>query len=204
MSPLVKVCGLTRPADAVACRRAGVDWLGLVFAPGPRRVTVARALAIREAVPDAVLVGVFTAGPTPAVAATARRVGLDMVQWHRPVDPVAVRNLREQLARPLLLLAAPRPRPELAPRAWLFDLPKGAPADPAAQRELWRRAAAARRAGLPVMLAGGLEPGNVGAAVAAAAPAVVDVSRGVEREPGVKSARLVERFLEEVRRARHR
>ncbi len=202
MSVLVKICGVTCVEDARLCHEAGADWIGLVFAPGPRRVSTTTARLIREAVPEATLVGVFVCGSSVAIAATARMVGLDMLQLHRPVDPVLARNLREQTGLPQIQLAEPNPDPRLRPAWWLFDLPKGRRATRAARESLWERAAgAARHQGLPVVLAGRLTADDVAAAVAAVSPAVVDVSSGVERAPGRKSPTLVRRFIEEVRRA---
>lgn len=206
---VVKVCGLTGAADARACRRAGADWLGIVLADSPRRVVLAGAARIRAAVPDATLVGVFVDPEPQEVAAAVAAAGLDLVQLHGDESPELCREIGAAAGRPVIkaFAAAAPPAPgEVARHAaaahLLFDLPRPRPADPLAATAAVRTAAAAAAgAGLSVLLAGGLDPDNVREAVARVRPFGVDVSRGVERSPGVKDPRAVARFVEEVRRA---
>ena len=92
----VKVCGLTSPASALACARAGVDWVGLNFYPGsPRFVSTARASEIRSALPETTeAVGVFVNRPQSEVFETARKVGLDLIQLHGGESAEYVADLR--------------------------------------------------------------------------------------------------------------
>lgn len=207
--PRVKVCGITRPEDGAACLAAGADLLGVLFAESPRKVSPARARAIRAALPSATLVGVFV-DPSPEEAADrVRACGLDRVQLHGDETPEACAAIRAAAGVPVMKAFRLGPRPAPAPEALaacgaeyvLLDLEKGLPpeargAAAAALLEAGRRAA---EAGLRVFVAGGLTPENVGDAVRRARPYGVDVSRGVEAAPGIKDPAAVERFVAEVR-----
>lgn len=78
----VKVCGITRPEDAAGCAALGADFLGLIFAPSPRRVTVARAREVRAAAPDARWVGVFVDAPLEVLLEQVTATGIEWVQLH--------------------------------------------------------------------------------------------------------------------------
>ncbi|MFN2371085.1 MAG: N-(5'-phosphoribosyl)anthranilate isomerase [Candidatus Krumholzibacteriia bacterium] len=195
-APLVKVCGLTTVDDARAAHAAGAGLLGLIFAPSARRVTVDTARAIRRAVPGARLVGVFRDEDPAQVAATAAACGLDLLQLHGAETPAACVALRDRTGLPVIkaLEAGPEAGPDLVARArayatayLLLDLPKGAagPADGTPDPRLTAAAAALTAEGRQVLLAGGLEPSHVRAALAAA-PAGIDLCRGVEAAPGRK------------------
>lgn len=201
MSVPVKICGLTDPGDAQLCHELGAALLGVIFAPGVRCVDPQRARAIREAVPDARLVGVFV-DPEPAfVAEIDRRVGLDAVQMHGRESRAVVEAVRALTG--LEIIKAVRADEDAADAVAaadrvLFDLSKG-DATPGARDRLWA-AAASHGPGPPLILAGGLRPQDVSAAVARVRPAALDVASGVESSPGRKDPRLVRRFLEEAHR----
>lgn len=203
--PLVKVCGLTTADDARAAHAAGAGLLGLIFAASPRRVTVDTARAIRRAVPGARLVGVFRDEDPDRVAATAAACGLDLLQLHGAETPAACAALRDRTGLPVI--KALEAGPDLAARAraydtayLLLDLPKGAagPADGALDHRLTAAAAALAAEGRQVLLAGGLETRHVRAALAAA-PAGVDLCRGVESAPGRKDPLKLAALGREVR-----
>jgi phosphoribosylanthranilate isomerase len=198
----VKICGLTDPADARACRAAGADYLGLVFAGGPRRVDATRAAAIREAVPDAELVGVFADQPLSEVAAIATACRLDMIQLHGNESEDVVAEVAGKTG--LAVIRAVRVGESLSAAAdfLLFDLAKGREPLPGERERLWQDAAAAAAAGRSVFLAGKLRVEDVPAALAAAPCFALDVSSGVETATGRKDAARVRDFIEEVRRAR--
>lgn len=215
LPPVVKVCGITSPADAVLCLEAGATWLGLIFAPGPRRVGTIQAIEIRRAVPDAVVVGVFLDAPLETVLATTATAGLDLVQLHGSESPAYCAELRARAGVPLIKAvgaagaAAQLAGPPVFEAAsyLLFDHPKSAPGDGGraagwsdADDRLHARASAASRAGRRAILAGGLHAGNVRAAIARVRPFAVDVSRGVEQAPGVKDAAALREFMAPVRR----
>jgi phosphoribosylanthranilate isomerase len=204
---LVKTCGITQPDDAVFCHDLGVDLLGLVFAPGPRRVTIAQARSIRAAVPGARLVGVCVDEPLDALVELARECGLDVLQLHGHEDLAYCHAAARGAGLPVIKAVRPGNGASGELEAYrglhglLFDLDKGVSREREALEELWSCAAEARERGHRVFLAGALDPANVAGAVRRVRPHCVDVARGVERAPGVKDRDLVVRFLEEVRRA---
>jgi phosphoribosylanthranilate isomerase len=197
----VKVCGLTVPEEARACAELGVWGIGVVLAPeSPRRVDAARAAQVMAAVPDGVArVGVFVAAPVEEMAAVARAAALTHLQVHEG-DPAAARRAtglpviegvrvageaalaraRASAADLVLLDAAVPGRHGGTGRSFDWTLLEEAPL------------------GRPFALAGGLRPGNVGEAVRRLAPAVVDVSSGVESAPGRKDPELVRAFVAAV------
>ena len=198
----IKICGLTVPDEARACLRAGADYLGLIFAGGPRLVDVATARAIREAVPEARLVGVFADQAPTEVAAVATACRLDMVQLHGSESEAEVTNIATRTGLPVIkALRVDEPASAVADFL-LFDLAKGGDGAHDERERLWAQARAEVEAGRRVFLAGKLRAEDVRAAVAAAAPFALDVSSGVESAPGRKDAALVRGFMEEIRHAR--
>ncbi len=203
----VKVCGITTVSDAAACLAAGADHLGVIFARSTRRVAPERAKEIREAVPDASLVGVFAGETVDRVADVARVAGLDMIQLHGGESPAYCEAVADAVSTPIMKVLAPghAADPEELGRYrtacfFLFDMDKRSSNGIGAMRKLWAQAARAARRGRRVFLAGGLTPLNVWEAVHQTAPYGVDVCRGVERAPGVKDVDALMRFIAEVRR----
>lgn len=207
----IKVCGITSPADAKLCMTHGADYLGLIFAESPRRVTVEAARPIRDAVLNAILVGVFADMPVDEVARIARACGLDMIQLHGNESPLYCNALHGQLSLPVIKAVSASQigsgndlKQYKRTSYFLFDLDKGAAAQrhngPRDVREdLWRRAAAMRRRGYRIFLAGGLDVTNVREAVANVEPYGIDVARGVEKSPGVKDPQTLRRFIKAVK-----
>jgi phosphoribosylanthranilate isomerase len=190
---------MTRPADVDAAVGAGARYIGVIFARGPRTVTADRARMLMRRVPREVgRVGVF--GPdTPAEAAgrIAREVGLDVIQLHGDPDCAAVASVRATFEG--RVWAAVRVRAPLLDDAArdLFQIADGVVLDTYSPDALggtgrqlnWTElapAVAAARGAAKLVLAGGLRPENVAAAVRILRPDVVDVSSGVECAPGVK------------------
>jgi phosphoribosylanthranilate isomerase len=200
----IKVCGLTDPDNAAACADLGVDAIGLVFySQSPRFVTDARASEIARAVAGrAALVGVFVDQPFAEIANRANRCGLTAVQLHGRESPTLVRRLRESGLTVVKALFHERaPFVEEASRydASAFLLEWGRGRLPGGNARSWNWGLAAEFGSLrPLILAGGLTPGNVARAVALGRPAAVDVSSGVESTPGVKDLRKVDAFVAEV------
>lgn len=186
----IKVCGVTRAADARLAARLGAWAVGMIFVPEtPRFLTLARARKVRAAIPKGVLaVGVFRDPPRAELRAFVRALRLDAVQIHgkAPRAPgVPVIAVHPERAR--LTLVEPR-RTDADRRA-------GRVPSPRARLAAWRTARALRARGVRVLLAGGLAPDNAARACAAARPWALDVSSGVERRPGVKDARLLRAFF---------
>jgi phosphoribosylanthranilate isomerase len=209
----VKVCGITTAEDAVLAAEAGADAVGFVFYPmSPRRVDPARAAEVaRELPPFVARVGVFVDAPRDEMARTADAVGLDLLQLHGDEPPEALSDLPRRALKAIRVGTGfthdAALRYEGRAAGLVVDtrlvgetvLPggTGVPFD-------WSLVARLRDEVRFLMLAGGLDPGNVAEAIAAVRPQAVDVSSGVERLPGRKDAARLRAFLEAVRSAETR
>lgn len=207
MGTRIKICGITREADAEAVADAGADALGLNFArASPRRVDVNQAAAIAAAVRGRIIrVGLFVDAGAAAVGRVLERVELDMLQFHgsesgdhcrqfglpfmkavRVREPLAIHSIEQEYAGACCLLLD----------AYVAGLAGGT--GRSFDWRLWPTAAT-----LPLVLAGGLTPDNVRDAVHRLQPWGVDVSGGVEgSEKGIKDPHRVRRFIAEVEGAR--
>lgn len=197
---VVKICGVTRPEDAEAAVAAGADWIGLNFWPRSRRyVSVERAVEIAAAIPgDVKKVGVFVNAAAPAVEEVARRVGLDLLQFHGDEDDA---YLARFAGRPFLRAlrvrteADLRALPTLPTDLVLLDTPTEGYGGSGCSFD-WSLARLARASGKRILLAGGLTPENVAAAIREVRPFGVDVASGVELAPGIKDAVKMRRFVQ--------
>ncbi len=199
MPTKIKICGITTLADATAAFALGADAIGLNFHPGsPRAVGVPDAAAIvRGLDPGRCVVGVFVDSPRERIATIARSVGLTALQLHGDEDPAACAGWE-----PLRVVKALRVRSDAAalaheaaryPGAYiLVDAPSlryggsGTTFD-------WDLAAGIARDRL--IVAGGLTPDNVVAAIRRLHPAGVDVASGIEDGPGRKNHGKLEAFI---------
>jgi phosphoribosylanthranilate isomerase len=208
----VKVCGLTRVSDALACAEAGADWIGLNFHPAsPRRVDLARAAEIVAALPAPVeAVGLFVDRPPAEVADIAGRLGLRIVQLHGdepPEDLVLLRHITTIRAFRLGDLAAVGRMSSYLDRCRaLGRLPDAVLIDayvPGQAGGTGHTIAADLLDALPplprLILAGGLTPENVAARIGRVRPWMVDVAGGVESAPGCKDHARVAAFVRSVR-----
>ncbi|MGM0412898.1 MAG: phosphoribosylanthranilate isomerase [Pseudomonadota bacterium] len=199
-----KICGLTTADDAAAAVAAGADAIGLVFHdPSPRAVDPEAAAAIVAALPPFVtVVGLFVDPEPAAVEAVLQRVPLDRLQFHGD-EPAA---LCTAFGRPYI--KAVRMRADTDPAAvmaahpaasgFLLDAWRPDRAGGTGEAFDWDRVPSRRPR--PLILAGGLAPDNVAAAVARVAPWAVDVSSGVESLPGRKDPARMQAFINEVQR----
>ena len=212
MRTAVKICGLTRHGDAVAAAEAGADYLGVVFAPGtPRDRTPEEARRIWSELPIS-RVGVFVDPDPPRVGRLAETLHLAVIQLHGEEDAELCRRVREACSSRIWKAARLR-----APSDMMLALDRYAehvdgllvegwselgPGGVGAGFD-WSWAGAGGLEwpdGLQLVLAGGLNAGNVARAVEVVRPDVVDVSSGVERVPGIKDEEAMRSFLEEVKR----
>ncbi len=198
----VKVCGITRPEDAVLAAEAGAAAIGMILWPGsPRAVTTDQARAIVAALPPLVqAVGVFVNAPPVDVARAAAAIGLDLVQLHGDEQADQWRGFEWPIVRATSLETAGGDAWDGIARAWLLDAHDPRRRGGTGRTIDWDAAAgvARRRA---VILAGGLTADNVAQAIARVRPAAVDVSSGVERAPGIKEAARLRAFVAAVRQA---
>jgi phosphoribosylanthranilate isomerase len=197
----VKVCGMTRAEDVEVAVRHGATAVGFVFWPrSPRylRPEDARGLA-QGAGASVAAVGVFVNEPVETIRQLVAVSGVGTVQLHGDEPPSYASSLGHPVVRAMAVESAlVTDWPDDVPL--LLDAADRERRGGTGRRVDWDKAAALalRRR---VILAGGLTPENVEAAVAAVRPFGVDVSTGVEIAPGVKSAEKMARFLERARRA---
>lgn len=195
----VKVCGVTRAADARRAAGLGAWAVGMIFVPEtPRCLTLARARRVRAAIPKGVLaVGVFRDPSRETLLRAVRELRLDAVQIYGKVP--------SGLRVPAFVAGSGK----IGACDYVFLEPERSDADRLAgrgpsrraQAAAWRAAAAKGRRGARVILAGGLTPKNAAAAAMAAKPWALDVSSGVESRAGVKDAALLRAFFAAVKRA---
>lgn len=216
----VKICGNTRLQDCLLAAELGADAVGFIFAEGKRTVTAQQVAAITSQLPAPLeKIGVFTATDADTIAAMALAAGLTGVQLHSSYDPLLASAVRAGVpaAKSIRLLQVvqwnmdARAEDQLA--AFSAEVERIA-ADGVADVLLvdsrtaninggtgrtfdWTAAAPALAdAGLPVIVAGGLNQENVAGAIGMLLPWGVDVSSGVEDAPGAKNAGALRRFVE--------
>jgi len=204
MRTRVKICGITRPADALAAAQAGADAIGLVFyPPSPRYLSVERAVEIRDALPPFVqTVALFVNADAATIAQVLGRVRPALLQFHGDEAPQAC----AQFGTPYVKACRVRQgvdlleylRPYASAAAWLLDSfveEYGG----VGERFDWSLIPAGRSR--PLILSGGLDAQNVGEAVRRIRPWGVDVSSGVESAKGIKDPARMAAFIAEVRNA---
>lgn len=200
----VKICGITRPEDGIAAARAGADAIGLVFyTRSPRAVSLEQARTIISALPPFVCkVGLFVDAPADEVRQQLQQLPLDLLQFHGDETPAYCENIGHPYIK------AVRMRPELdvtaAMQAYtgaagiLLDAYHSAVQGGSGETFDWDRIPTERPC--PLILAGGLHPGNVAEAIAATRPYAVDVSSGVEQDKGIKDPAKIAAFIQGANR----
>lgn len=205
MATAVKICGITRPEDALAAARAGAHAIGVVFyVPSPRYVTPVRAADILRALPPFITtVALFVDATAEEVRAALAEAPATLLQFHGSEPPDFCRQFRRPYVKAVRMKAGvdllQYAREYHDAKALLLDnyveglhggsgvafdwslIPRGLP--------------------LPVILSGGLTPENVMDAVRRVRPSAVDVSSGVESAKGVKDAARIAAFIKGVRNA---
>lgn len=194
----LKICGLKTAADAAAAAAIGADYLGFVFHPAsPRHLRFAAYAALAPDLPPLKRVGVTVYTNLDDLARIAA-TGVDFVQVHFPNETPFVEAARwTDIVPPDRLWLAPRVPPgrelDLAfvslADTFVLDTYDPKKSGGTGRTGDWEHFVWLRKKFIKVtwVLAGGLTPENIAAAVAATAPKIVDVNSGVEAEPGVKS-----------------
>lgn len=206
MRTRIKICGVTEPGIAARAAAAGADAIGLVFHPPSARhiklaTAAAAAAAARAANPFVATVAVMVNPSAAAVHAIIDRVGPSHLQFHGEesdafcagFDLPFIKALRVKPGADLRAASAAYP----SARALLLDAHRDGVYGGSGETFDWRRAAAGPLP-RPVILAGGLNAGNVAAAIEQVAPCAVDVSSGVEVAPGRKDAHKIRMFCSAV------
>lgn len=212
---LIKICGLRTPEDAMATVDNGAQLGGLVFAQAsPRRVNLRDAHKVRDILfGNAEVVGLFADNSFEEIAATHNAVGLDRIQLHGGEDDDFAERVEKEVGLPVLRAIPVATADEAGAAdnrqasAFLFD---AKPPEGSAQKGGHGVAfdwdvLSGYNGQRKFLLAGGLTPENIAAAIRAARKhdsfVGVDVSSGVEREKGVKDAGLIKAFIEAARAA---
>jgi phosphoribosylanthranilate isomerase len=212
----VKICGVTNLEDARCCAEAGADAIGLNFYPPSPRcvgVDVARRIAL-EMPATMTKVGVFVNASRDEMLRTCDRVGLDAIQLHGDETPQMMAELAgRQLVkafrcgsndvRPLAEFLRRCEDLGCRPDGVLIDACQPSAFGGTGQTANWSLVRDLSRLllDIPIILAGGLRPENVAAAIEATHPAAVDTASGVESEPGRKDPQRVRAFIGNARDA---
>lgn len=190
----VKVCGLTTPEGVAAAVDAGVDAVGFVFAESKRKVTPRRAAELARDVPKQIVrVAVMLHPSQQDLDAVWSEFRPDVLQTD--IEDLATLRIPNGLTV-VPVVRAGRELPRELPTRVLFEGPvsgTGTTTDWSAAAQLTSRT--------QLILAGGLKPSNVAAAIAAARPFGVDVSSGVEAAPGLKDPAKIQEFVRNARGA---
>ena len=195
---MVKICGITNCEDAMAAVRGGASALGFNFYPGsPRYITPDAAAGIIGILPAPVLkVGVFVNETAAAVGATAARAGLDVAQLHGEESssgwPHGLRIWRALRAHESF---RPENLSSVEAEAVLLDAPAENTFGGTGRSWDWSRVAVRPPESPKLILAGGLDAGNVREAIRAARPWGVDACSRLEARPGVKDHARLAAFL---------
>lgn len=199
------MCGITNIEDALAAQALGADAIGLIFAKSPRRVEKEQAREIVQALPPFVhLVGVFVDEEKGVIEDIADFCRLTVLQFHGSESPeycagfgrLVIKAFRISQREDIERLKPYRGKV----RAFLLDTYHPALAGGTGRTFDWTMAKEAGRIG-PIILAGGLNPDNVEAAIRAVHPYAVDVSSGVEMTPGKKDHDKMRLFIERAQQA---
>jgi phosphoribosylanthranilate isomerase len=205
VSVTVKICGITSETDALAAVEAGADAIGLMFYDGsPRYVTIEQAKAICSVLPSHIMrVGVFVNADEAFINRALNECLLNILQFHGDETP-------EDCGRfPIMTLKAFRVQgPETLDQmqdyttaGFLLDAYTKDALGGTGVTFNWDLAVQAQKFRRPIFLGGGLTPDNVAEAVQKVEPFAVDVSSGVECEPGKKDAVKMQAFVESAKGA---
>ena len=199
----IKICGLTRAEDVQAAVKAGADAIGFVFTASPRRISIDKAQKLSAYVPGGVLrVGLFLNQDRSEIERVTASVPLDILQFHGSeteqecnrfklpwLKAVAMENAEsvkvaeQDFPGAAGLLLDSHSKGMRGGSGRLFDWSLSRPVEK------------------PVWLAGGLHAENVRKAIHTVRPYAVDVSSGVESEPGIKDPTRIKAFVKAVRQA---
>jgi phosphoribosylanthranilate isomerase len=199
----VKICGITRVEDGLACAQLGADAIGLVFyAKSPRFVEPGKARGIAHALPPFISTVALFVNQNPAeVDKVLAEVRPDILQFHGDEPPEFCRRF----GVPYLKAVRVKPGVDLVQYADLYADAQGLLLDayvegtPGGTGQSFDWGLIPAELKLPVVLSGGLDAGNVASAIRQVKPWAVDVSSGVEVSKGIKDAGKIAAFMQGVR-----
>lgn len=201
---LVKICGLTEQRHVQTAISAGTDFIGFVFAPSKRQVTIEQAAALAKDIPRNVKkVGVFVNAEKEFLQEAYKKVPLDYIQYHgdETIDFI------KQVGLPAIKAFSIRTTEDVLKAAdydvdyYLFDAPGTDYRGGSGHSFDWSLLEESNIPREKVILAGGLNADNIAAAIHLVQPAGVDVSSGVEQD-GIKAEALIKGFLQTAKGAK--
>ena len=200
----VKICGITRAEDGQQAARLGADAIGLVFyEKSPRHVDLQQAMSIVAELPAFVtVVSLFLNAEAEQVRQVLDQLPVDLIQFHGTESAAFCRSFDRPYIKALGmagnedLLSQAKSYGDA--RGLLLDSHASGAAGGTGQPFDWT--AVPEGLGDSIILAGGLTPDNVAEAIRALRPYAVDLSSGVEAEPGIKDAALMAQLINEVKR----
>ena len=199
----VKICGITRPEDGIEAARLGVDAIGLVFyEKSPRNVTLQQAQSICESLPGFVtVVSLFLNPEAEWVETVLTECPIDLIQFHGKESVKFCRSF----AKPYIKALGMVDNKDLVSQSGQYHDARGILLDShetgaaGGTGEIFNWDLIPQQFRRSIILAGGLKPDNVAEAIRTVRPYAVDLSSGVEAEPGIKDATLMAQLMNEVR-----
>ena len=200
----VKICGITRVADAEKSVELGADALGFIFAKSPRQITPQKARDItRRISPFVKTVGVFVNERPAKIREIMDFCGLDLVQLHgnesvsscSELAPRVIKAFRVQGEESLLQIAEYKNHV----RAILLDAYQKGLNGGTGKTFDWRLAVKAKKTGIPMVLSGGLDADNITEALERVNPFAIDISSGIEKRPGIKDHGRMRAFMRKIK-----
>ncbi len=200
----VKICGIKRLTDALLAAELGASAVGFIFYPkSPRYISPERASQISQALPPFLLrVGVFVNESPEKIRHIRKQVGLDLIQLHGEEDPLFCRQFFPRVFKAFRIKGSQDLKQIASYRGCvggilLDTFSRGIPGGTGKTFD-WRLACEAQKFGLPLILAGGLGPGNVLEAIRMVKPYGIDVNSGVEIAPGIKHPALLRELFRKL------
>jgi phosphoribosylanthranilate isomerase len=196
----IKICGITNLEDASMAVDRGANALGFIFAPSPRKIAPQKVRKIVQSIPPFVkTVGVFFNETLATIREVMQYCGLDLVQLHGDESPAfcdelmpyTIKSLRVKGESCLQTSRAYRGKV----RALLLDTYSEEKVGGTGKTFDWKLAIKVKKAGIPIILAGGLGPTNVNLAIQTVNPYAVDVNSGIEEYPGKKDPVLMKALM---------
>lgn len=205
MMTKIKICGITNTEDALKAVELGVDALGFIFAPSPRRVEPEQAKEIISDLPSAVIkVGVFVDAPLKEVNQISKDCRLDALQLHGRETQEYCDKLNKISSAEIIKTFHLREEKDLQKisdynlKIICLDSYSEDKVGGTGKVFNWDLAKRAKRFNKKIILSGGLNPANVQKAITEVEPWMVDVCSGVERSPGKKDEQLMREFIYRV------
>ena len=194
----VKICGLKEMEHVETAVKSGADFIGFMFAPSKRRITLEEAVKLAKAIPNTVKkVGVFVNEEATTIRQIAKSVGLDYIQYHGDETPEQI----QEIGLPAIKAFSIREEKDVERAAtynvdyYLFDAPGTDFRGGSGNSFDWMLLDKVNIPLEKVILAGGLKAENVGLAITLVEPFAVDVSSGVEVD-GRKDSAAITKFIE--------